>query len=67
MLNLTMFGFYLNNLSVESQSFASSIGPNDVVSTKWRGWITNPNTILFDPTFNFLVNLADGSDFGTTW
>lgn len=65
--SLTLFGFYLTKLQLESQSFSSSIGPADTVSLKWRGLITSPYTVFFSPFVYQLVNDETQQPWGGTW
>lgn len=65
--NLTMFGFYLNNLQIESQSFTSNIGPFDTVSTKWRGWLTSPQDVFISPVFHYLYRMDNSGAWGENW
>ncbi len=62
-----LFGFYLDKLQLESQSFTSSIGPADAVSLRWRGLITTPYTVFFSPWAGSLINLDTQSGVGATW
>lgn len=62
-----LFGFYLDRLQLESQSFASSIGPLDTVTAKWRGLVSTPDSIFFSPWVGTLVNLDTQSGWGATW
>lgn len=65
--NATMFGFYFDNLQLESQQFVTTIGRNDVVSLKWRGIITTPNQPFFNPFINFIYNADTTGAWGTKW
>lgn len=65
--NLTLFGFYLDNLQIESQDFTTSIGRNDVVSIKYRGLFTNYVQPFFDSTFNYIINLDTSGAWGLNW
>ncbi len=62
-----LFWFYFDKLQMESQSFSSSIGPTDTVSTKWKGIITTPSTIFCSPAVQQLVNVDTNSGWGATW
>lgn len=65
--NATLFGLYFTNLQLESQNFTTTIGRNDAVSIRWRGIISNPYQMFFDPTVNYLINLATSGAYGTNW
>ncbi len=65
--NATLFGFYFDKLQIESQSFTSSIGDADVATTKWRGLITSPNTVFFNPWVGGLYDLTTNTPWGLTW
>ncbi len=62
-----LFGFYLDRLQLTNQSFSSSIGATDVVSTKWRGLITTPYSPFFSPWVGVLINLDTQTGVGATW
>ncbi len=65
--NLTMFGFYFDDMQIEDQSFAGSIGTLDRVTTRWKGWLKSPSTTFFSPVFNYLINADTTGAYGTTW
>lgn len=65
--NLTLFGFYFNNLQLQSQMFTQGIGSLDTASLTWRGWINTPNDLFVDPYYNYLVNLDTTGAYGTQW
>ncbi len=44
------YRFEFDNMKIVDQSFSSSIGSYDSVSTKWRGFIKNPNETSFTTT-----------------
>lgn len=62
-----LFGVYLDKLQIESQSFTSSIGATDTATTKWRGLVTSPTAMFFNPWVSSLVNLDTQSGWGGTW
>ncbi len=65
--NAVLFSFYLDKLQIESQSFTSSIGATDVCTTKWRGLITSPYTVFFNPWVEGLYDLTTQTPWGLTW
>ncbi len=65
--NLTMFGFYFNDMQIESQSFSSNIGNTDRVSTKWRGYLKSPSDTFISPFYNYIVRADNSGAWGTTW
>lgn len=65
--NASVFGFYFDDLQVDSQQFSNSIGPIDTVTTKWRGWIKTPQDAVFTPFIQYIVNAATTGAWGLTW
>ena len=65
--NLTLFGFFFDNLQLQSQSINQSIGPMDTMNLKWRGWIRTPNDMFIDPSFNYIINLQTSGAYGEQW
>lgn len=65
--NATLFGLYFDNLQFENQDFVTSIGRHDVVSIKWKGIISNPYQVFFNPTVGYIVNPIDNSPWGVKW
>ncbi len=63
----TLFGFYFDKLQLESQSFSTSIGQADTVTTKWRGLITTPYTVFCSPWVGVLVDQTTNSGWGGSW
>lgn len=65
--NSTLFGLYFNNLQLSSQSFTSSIGPMDTMTTRWKAIISSPTQLFFDPTVNYIVRLDNTGAWGINW
>lgn len=65
--NLTMFGFYFDNLQVESQSFRAGIGPFDTVTTQWRGWLKSAQDTFISPVFHYIYRLDNSGAWGENW
>lgn len=65
--NATLFGLYFDNLQLVGQQFSTSIGRNDVVTLHWRGVISNPYQVFYDPTINYIIRLDNSGAWGVGW
>lgn len=65
--NETLFGFYFDNLQIDSQDFTTTIGKLDVVSIKWKGLITNYSQPLFNPFVNYIFTADNTGIYGAKW
>lgn len=65
--NASLFGFYFSDLQIASQSFGTTIGGLDTVSTQWRGYIKSPSDVFVNPWVQYIIRMDTSGAWGTTW
>lgn len=65
--SMTLFGFYFNNLQIDSQDITTSVGNMDRVRTSWRGFLKSPNDVFISPVFNYIYRDDNSGAYGVTW
>lgn len=65
--NAVLFSLQFDQLQIGSQNFGTSVGRNDSANIRWHGIMSNPFQTFFDPTVEYLYNLANTGAWGLTW